>query len=127
MFKDKAGGVVPISDELFRDAKGEYKVLKRGREVHTAQLAEAISDPDEIWIGVATVKIPQAQGGGTELVIDRKYIRTDPKTGLIAVFELLKGRWAAKTAFRPQKKNSITTDINAINKRRSGVLVYKRP
>lgn len=74
LFADKAGGRIPISDELFRDARGEYKVMKRGREVHSAQMAEAIIDPDEIWIGVASVKIPEHQGGGTELVMDRKYI-----------------------------------------------------
>lgn len=126
LFADKAGGVVPISDELFRDAQGEYKVMKRGREVHSAQMAEAIIDPDEIWVGVASVKIPAHQGGGTELVLDRKYIRVDPKTGLLAIFELLKGNWTAKTAFNPTKKNSTRTDVSAIDKRRSGVLVYKR-
>lgn len=126
LFADKAGGVVPISDELFRDARGQYKVMKRGREVHSAQMAEAIIDPDEIWIGVASIKIPAHQGGGTELVLDRKYIRVDPKTGLLAIFELLKGIWTAKTAFNPTKKNSTRTDVTAIDKRRSGVLIYKR-
>jgi len=126
LFADKAGGVVPISDELFRDARGEYKVMKRGREVHSARLAETIADPDEIWVGVASVKIPAHQGGGTELVLDRKYIRVDPKTGFLAIFELLKGRWVAKTAFRPARGNSIRTDVSQIDKRRSGVLVYKR-
>lgn len=126
LFKDKAGSAIPISDELFREAGGEYKIMKRGREVHSAQLAETIRDPDEIWVGVANVRIPEDQGGGTETVIDRKYIRVDPETGLLAIFELLKGRWVARTAFRPARRNSVTTDFNAIDRRRSGVLVYKR-
>ncbi len=126
LFRDEAGEAVPISDELFRDGQGELKVMKRGREVHAAQLAETIRDPDEIWVGVATVPIPEEQGGGSELVIDRKYIRVDPRTGLLAVFEMIKGRWAAKTGFHPLKKNSTSTNLNALQKRRSGVLIYKR-
>ncbi len=126
LFKDKTGVGIPISDKLFRNARGEYKVLKRGREVYTAQLAEAIQDPDEIWLGVASIRIPEEQGGGEELVIDRKYIRVDPNTGLLAIFELLKGHWAEQTAFNPTNKNSTSTSVNAIDKRRSGVLIYKR-
>jgi hypothetical protein len=126
LFKDRAGAAIPISDELFRNANGEYKVMKRGREVHAAQLAETIRDPDEIWIGVANARIPESQGGGTELVMDRKYIRVDPSSGLLAIFELIEGRWTAKTAFNPTKKNSTSSDVNAIDRRRSGVLVYQR-
>jgi hypothetical protein len=126
LFKDRAGGSIPISDELFREARGGYKVLKRGREVHTAQLAEAIRDPDEIWIGVASVRIPEDQGGGFETVIDRKYIRIDPSSGLLAIFELLQGKWFARTAFKPENKNSTSTNVNAIDRRRSGVLIYER-
>ncbi len=127
LFKDKAGGNVLVSDELFRDGRGNLKSLKRGREVHAAQLAEAIRDPDEIWIGVVDRAIPSAQGGGTEKVIDRRYIKADPKTGLLAIFELFQDVWTGKTAFQPLKKDSVKTDVNQINKRRGGKLVYKRP
>lgn len=126
LFKDKAGDQVLISDELFRDARGKYKVLKRDRQVHAAQLAEAIKDPDEIWIGVAERAIPEDQGGGVERVLDRKYIRVDPKTGLLAIFELFQDTWSGKTAFHPLKKKSIKTDVNQIDRRRGGKLLYKR-
>ena len=126
LFTDASGTAVPISDEMFRDAQGALKITKRGREVYAAQLAETIKDPDEIWVGVASVRIPEDQGGGEELVIDRKYIRVDPNTGLLAIFELLKGRWTAKTGFKPTKKNSTATAVNTIQKRRTGVLVFKR-
>lgn len=126
LFKDKAGDQVLISDELFRNAKGDYKALKRGHDVHTAQLAEAIKDPDEIWIGVAERIIPEDQGGGVERVLDRKYIRVDPKTGLLAIFELFQDTWTGKTAFHPLKKKSVKTDVNQIDKRRGGKLLYKR-
>ena len=126
LFKDKAGDQILISDELFKDARGNYKTLKRGREVHAAQLAETIADPDEIWIGVAQRMIPDDQGGGSERVLDRRYIRVDPKTGLLAIFELYQDRWTGKTAFRPMKKKSIKTDVNQIDRRRGGKLLYQR-
>ncbi len=40
-----------------------------------------IEAPDEIWLGVAERIVPEDQGGGVERVLDRKYIRVDPKTG----------------------------------------------
>lgn len=126
LFKDKAGQHIIISDELFRDEKGGLKVLKRGRNVHLTQMAEAIKDPDEIWVGVAERNIPDLQGDGKELVLDRKYIRVDPKTGLLAIFELFENGWTGKTAFQPLKKNSVRTDVNQINKRRRGKLIYQR-
>ncbi len=127
LYKDKAGEHIIISDELFKDGQGGLKVLKRGRNIHMAQMAEAIKDPDEIWIGVAERNIPDLQGGGKELVLDRKYIRVDPKTGLLAIFELFQNGWTGKTAFQPLKKNSVRTDVNQINKRRRGKLIYQRP
>ena len=126
LFKDKASEHIIISDELFKDGQGGLKVLKRGRNLHMAQMAEAIKDPDEIWIGVAERNIHDLQGGGKELVLDRKYIRVDPKTGLLAIFELFQNGWTGKTAFHPLKKNSVRTDVNQINKRRRGKLIYQR-
>lgn len=126
LFEDKAGEKIVISDELFRNAKGDYKALKRDRELHLARLAEVVKDPDEIWIGVAERLIPDDQGGGKERVLDRKYIRVDPNTGLLVIFELFQDVWSGKTAFHPLKKKSVKTDVNQINKRRAGKLIYKR-
>ncbi|MDZ7822987.1 MAG: DUF935 family protein [Ahrensia sp.] len=126
LFTDKAGGHVPISDELFKRADGGSKLFKRGREIYALQLAETLTDPDEIWVGVIDRPIPAEQGGSFEKLIDRKFIRIDPKTGLLVIFEMIKSAWSAKTAFAPMKANSVKTDVNQINKRRSGVLVYKR-
>lgn len=125
LFKDKAGGSVVISDELFRDAAGEYKVLKRGREVHIMQMAETIQDPDEIWLGVFETGV-KVGDGAVERVVDRRYIRTDPKTGLVVIFEMTRNEWTGKTAFAPLKKNSTVSNLNAIDRRRGGKLLYKR-
>ena len=125
-FTDKAGGSLVVSQELFTNAQGNLKSLKRGHGVSALRLAETIKDPDEIWIGVADRAIPANQGGGTERVLDRKFIRTDPETGLLVIFDLFKDAWTGTTAFQPRKKRSVRTDVNQINKRRSGVLVFKR-
>lgn len=126
LFTDKAGQPLTISDDLFRTGTDSFKVMKRGREVHAAQLAEAIRDPDEIWIGVVERTIPEDQGGGTERLIDRRYIRVDPKTGLLVIFELVGNQWIGRTAFAPKGRNT-KTDVNQINKRRTGHRIYRRP
>lgn len=126
LFTDKTGQALTISDDLFRSGTGGFKIMKRGREVHAAQLAEAIRDPDEIWIGVVERTIPEDQGGGTERLIDRRYIRVDPNTGLLVIFELVGNRWIGRTAFAPKGKNT-KTDVNQIDKRRSGHRIYRRP
>ncbi|PHR19284.1 MAG: hypothetical protein COA37_17795 [Hoeflea sp.] len=125
LFRDKVGQALVISDDLFRNGLNELKVMKRGREIHAAQLAEAIRDPDEIWIGVVERPVPDDQGGGVERLVDRRYVRVDQKTGLLAIFELVGNQWIGRTAFAP-KKGLVKTDVNQINKRRTGYRVFKR-
>ncbi len=117
LFEDKSGTRIPISDALFRDRAGVFKVLKRGREVLTPLIAEAIMDPDEIWIGLARK--------GERLVVDRRYIRVDKKTGLLIVFEIGLKFWDAITAYPPTKRNG-QPDLRLLHKRRGGKLLYKR-
>ncbi|MVA23615.1 hypothetical protein GOZ92_04125 [Agrobacterium vitis] len=45
-----------------------------------SMMAEALIDPDEIWMGVAH----KVESG--DLVVDRRYIRVDPKTAIQVVF-----------------------------------------
>ncbi len=56
-------------------------------------MAEALLDPDEIWMGVAR----KAESG--DLVVDRRYIRVDPKTAIQIVFEIGERWWEAVTSF----------------------------
>lgn len=125
LFEDKAGERIPISDLLFRDRKGELKVTKGDRATLTPLLAEALMDPDEIWIGVARKKDP-IDKGVEELVVDRRYIRTDAKSGLMIVFEIGQRFWKAITAHNISKPNG-QIDLKALDRRRGGKLVYKRP
>lgn len=117
LFEDKAGQRMPISDALFRDRAGAWKVGKRERAILTPLLAEALMDPDEIWIGLARK--------GDELVVDRRYIRVDPESGLLVVFEIGRKFWEAITAYMPTKK-SRKPDLGLLDKRRGGKLLWKR-
>ena len=112
-FTDAVGDGIVISADLFRDAAGNWKVKKRGRARYVLLLAKTIRDPDEIWLSVDEKKSGDA-------VIDRRYIRFDPQTGLFVVFEWNWRTWAweSTTAFG--------ADERLIDKRRHGVLLYRR-
>lgn len=124
LWTDTAGVQIPISDELFRESgTGLWKVGKRDRATLTPLMAETLMDPDEIWVGLAR-KIDKATGR-EELIVDRRYVRTDGKTGLMIVFEMGRKWWEAVTAYNPTKKNR-QPDAKALDARRGGKLVYKR-
>ena len=124
LFEDKAGSLIPISDQMLRDRQGNLKVNKRGRATFMAQLAEAIIDPDEIWIGVSEKKDP-VKPDETEMVVERRYVRADKKTGLLAVFEIGRKFWEGVTAYRPTDKRG-DSSFRLLDKRRGGKLIWKR-
>ncbi len=110
-FTDVAGGSVVISANLFRDASGNWKVGKRGRARLVLLLAETIKDPDEIWLSVEEKKSGDA-------IIDRRYVRFDPRTRMFVVFEWnwRTLTWEGVTAHVRQK----------VEEKRQGVLLYRR-
>lgn len=118
LFEDKAGVKVPVSELLFRDRRGELKVSKRARGELTPLLAETLMDPDEIWLGVIR-KVDPGDRTSEELLVDRRYIRVDPKTRLVVVFEIGEKFWEAVTAYR-------ASDLKSLDRRRGGKLIYKR-
>lgn len=125
LFTDAAGDVIPISEQLFRDAQGQLKVMKRGRNVLTPLMAETIMDPDEIWLGVARKPDP-LNADLDELIVDRRYIRVDRRTGIQVVFEIGQRFWEPVTSYNPTTKKG-EPDFKAVDKRRGGKLLYKRP
>lgn len=120
LFEDKTGTHIPVSDQLFRNRHGEFKALKRNRHRVLGMMAEALIDPDEIWMGVAR----KVESG--DLVVDRRYIRVDPKTAIQIVFEIGEKAWEAITSFDFTDKKG-AADFAALEKRRVGKLLYKRP
>jgi SPP1 gp7 family putative phage head morphogenesis protein len=116
LFNDKAGETIAISDRLFRGADGAMKVTKRGRERHLLLLADAIKEPDEIWL--QWTEYPKG-----EMRLLRTYIaRFDvggQKDGGFALFQTGKDGWDGVTGFRPDRESYLQN-------RRKGTLIYRR-
>ncbi len=123
LWQDQAGGRVVISDELFRNAAGGWKGAKRGHGDHAALLAEALRDPDEIWLGVREVPI-EGFPDEFELQLTRRYIRIDPETALFTMFEVGRRNWQAVTGYASY--NRAKPDYSHIGKQRVGKLIWKR-
>ena len=123
LWQDAAGARVVISEEMFREHSGAWKGLKRGHGDHAALLAEAMIDPDEIWLGVREVPVDTFPGY-TELMVTRRYIRVDPSTALYTMFEVGRRAWGAVTGYASY--NRAKPDFSHINKQRVGKLLWKR-
>ena len=130
-WRDAAGHDIVISQRLFQDAAGNWKVMKRDRWRYVLFLAAALKDPDEIWLSIDPAAVrafePHAdkmQVGG-RAVLDRRYLRYDPALGAIVVFEWNYRFWWGETAYQPQKRNK-KPDLKRLEKMRRGQLLYRR-
>lgn len=123
LWEDAAGQKIVISEDLFREHSGAWKIAKRGRDIHAAQLAEAIMDPDEIWLGIREVPVDGFEGY-VEQILTRRYIRLDPVTALQAVYEVGRKYWGAVTGYASFNRSK--PDYRHIDKQRVGRLLYKR-
>lgn len=94
-FDDLAGETVIVSDELFRQADGTVKVLKRGRAPYVRVLARTIQEPDEIWVRLEQV--------GDRWRVARRYLARfeigDTRVPLLVAFEWRTDVWRGLTAF----------------------------
>ncbi|MCL1960896.1 MAG: PBECR2 nuclease fold domain-containing protein [Desulfovibrionaceae bacterium] len=115
--QDPIGERLVIGKELFQDAKGNWKALKRGREQYLPLLAQALSDPDEIWARIEWMYSTQ------KAVVRRRYIARFEVAGqeepMLIVFERGDDGWAGVTAFQGVAQSA--------DDWRVGVLVYRRP
>ncbi|WP_170431925.1 phage portal protein family protein [Ruegeria arenilitoris] len=120
VFRDRAGQAVVISDQLFRNADSSWKVLKFGREIDIERLAEAIFDPDEIWVDW------EVEGAGhTRLV--RRYLRWHSETSSYSSFVWNTQAWHGMTSFAPRKRGGKgKPDKSYIEKHRRGALIFRR-
>ena len=124
LWEDATGTRIPISELFFLDRSGALKIGKRGRAIFAAQLAEALLDPDEIWIGVASKPDP-VDRTSSELFVDRRYIRVDPVTGLVVVMQIGRRWWDEITAY-PATDAKGRPNFSVLNGRRGGKLIWKR-
>ncbi len=118
VFEDRSGERVLVSDLLFRDRHGSFKVLKRGREVFVKVLAETILAPDEIWVSLDPLRTDPGKWK-----VFRRYVARFNVEGrespAVSVFEFGARTWFGVTSFAPDS-------IKELQRRRRGVLLYRR-
>lgn len=123
LWTDVAGGRILIADDLFRSRSGAWKAAKRGHGDHALLLAEALKDPDEIWVALRAIPDPDHPGEFIyELV--RRYIRVDPDRPVFVLFELGRKIWFPITGYGPLDRAK--PDFAYIHRQRNGKLVWKR-
>lgn len=123
LWTDRAGTRLLISEALFQRPDGTWKANKRGHGEYAPLLAEAITDPDEIWLGVREVPI-EGFPDEYELMVTRRYIRVDPETALFSLFELGRRAWGGVTAYASLNRSK--PDYGYLDRQRVGKLLWKR-
>lgn len=119
VFRDAAGNGVVVSESLFQNAFGQWKVFKRERADQIVKAAEALRDPDEIWVDWER----NVKTGAVTL--RRRYIRNDGTNASVAVFEWGRGGWRATTLFASDETRQTQRDAY-IENQRHGALLYRR-
>lgn len=119
---DVAGEPLQINEWLFQDGAGHWKADKFGRGPYMALLAEAVKDPDEIWLAWAQ--------SGDSWVLRRRYIRAlESAAGDfgLAIFEQGTDGWTGVTAFPPKLGKSADARRAYIDSQRGTFLRWRRP
>ncbi len=115
IFTDVAGENLVISDSLFKNAQGNWKVQKSNRHKYLLLLAAALKKPDEIW------EYWEMLSDGRK-VLRRRYLTRlqvgDDKQQALVAFETGKDGWAGVTTFQTKK--------GYLQKQRQGSMVYRR-
>ena len=115
VFRDASGTRITIGTELFEQLDGTLKVNKRGRARFLLLMAQALKDPDEIWVDWVVL-----QSGAVAL--RRRYLRRAGEPGGSAgftVFEWTRAAWYGVTTFSPSDRY--------VEGQRNGALIYRRP
>lgn len=120
VFRDKTGDGVVIGRGLFTSAKtGALKVGKRGHARELLLLADALKEPDEIWVRL------EWQYAQNKAVVRRRYISRFQVDGeavpALAVFEVGADGWDGITTFAPDASNP-----EYLEQLRLGVRLYRR-
>ncbi|WP_162146160.1 PBECR2 nuclease fold domain-containing protein [Inquilinus limosus] len=119
VWRDPKGSRITLSEELFRNSRGELKVTKFDRHRQILAPAMAILDPDKIWVDWQNIAPKDA---APKWRLRRRYIRRfdmDGRKGGIATFGWMGQGWSGATAFPPDT-------VSYLDRQRTGVLLYQR-
>lgn len=118
MFRDAAGHAIGVSKSLFADGMGEFKGGKASRHLQMLRLAEALRDPDEIWVDW------QWNVHGQQWGLVRNYLRLSPDLAGFALFRWSSAGWEGATAFGATNKGKVYAPY--LERQRHGALLYRR-
>jgi len=120
-FRDAAGHLIGVGAELFQRRDGSWKIDQQGRYRFLAVLAEALKDPDEIWLDWTT----DDKGNP---ILARRYLaaldlprlsRKEKGEGLFAMLEWTRVGWSGVTVFQARRPGYLEDQ-------RRGVLIFRR-
>lgn len=122
LYRDVAGHAIVISDELFKTATGKSK-LNSSRAAHLNLQAEALKDPDEIWLDWEWHKEKR------KWILKRRYMRALKDLAGMLVFEWSQTGWRGTTVYNAEsgKKGKRRPNYNQLESWRHGALIYRRP
>lgn len=127
LFQDVIGSPLVISDDMFITPKGENTANKQGRGPTLLLSADAIRQPDEIWVAFQLI----GDGKDARLRLVRRYIARfeapDRTRAGFAVFDWVGDAWDSVTVYEP-RATSVAADAMevALERQRVGVRVYRR-
>lgn len=120
-YKDVTGESLLINEWLFQDSAGRWKADKTNRGRYMELLAQAVMDPDEIWLAWLEY--------GGQHVLRRRYIKAlespEGDWGL-AVFEEGKDGWTGSTVFPPKIGKSAQAKRDYIDAQRGSFLRWRK-
>lgn len=124
LFTDVTGEALIIDSKMFwNEARKQWKSTKRGRETLLLMLADALKDPDEIWVAM------EWHNTLRRAVVRRRYVaRYHLPDGVrpgFAVFEAGSDGWIGVTTYPRDFATDDEFDLE-LNKVRRGNRIYKR-
>lgn len=127
VFKDVAGASLAIDEALFQDGAGRWKADKDGRGPFMNLLADAVKEPDEIWL-----RWEESFDRPGTWLLKRRYIKSfiiDGNDGTqygLSVFEHGKDGWSGSTAMMVKPDRTDTARLRYIERQRDGFLLYQK-
>lgn len=127
VFEDVTGAPLAISDALFKDGAGNWKAAKDGRGPFMPLLADAVREPDEVWL-----RWEESRDQPGAWLLKRRYIKSWQVEGQdgaqygLSVFEFGQDGWRGSTAMLSQADRGEAARRRYIERQRDGHLAYAR-
>lgn len=130
LYFDKAGVPVHINDAVFRKrartdgTTPALKIAKRGRERFTRQLAQTVTDPDEIWHHNFSGRDGEPRA---VRIYTRLWTLGDEELATTVMYDLTRNGLWGETAFQSDLSKKVDNRRRYFERRvRMGTLVYKK-